>query len=689
MKRFLISILIVLIFPIFAYASGIIAIPPMPNLGIDKTYLSVESYNANIKVSENITHVSIDEIFVNPYNKQVEGTFLFPLPQGASVNKFSMVIGGKLIQGKIFEKNEARRMYEKIVRLLVDPALLEYVGRNTYRASIAPIAPNGKIKVHIEFIYTLPRTGNSYYITCPLSGLKYSKDPVKSIVITGNIEGSKDIVNLYSPIYPLDSEIDGTEATFSLEKTNTNPDKDLLIYFSQDIKEVSGALLTYEKDSDEDGYFMFLISAAQRKKEAGMPKDIIVLLDKSGSMTGEKIKQAKEALTFIVKRMKKNDRVRVITFSSNVRILNPGWVLCSDKKGIQNLITQIKRIGASGGTNIYSALSQAFFLNMRKNAAHYVIFLTDGMPTVGIKDESKIEQLVGDKIRDKRLFVFGIGDDVNLEFLTKLFRKGRGQGEFILGKDIETAISAFYAKIEDPMLSNIQITYPEIFYEIYPKDVQDLFWAQNLILLGRYEKGKTDNIKLILKGDTTNGPSSYFFQSDISPNSINNFIPYLWASRKIGYLLEEIRLNGETKELVNSVIALSKKYGVITPYTSYLVNEEQGGVQPAPMVKYSAAPMSAKRKTVKKEQLLQNAQIVAENKNINGVETKHIGNRIFAKKDIYWIETGYKENISLTEIKMFSDEYFKLARENEELRKILALGKVIFKYKGKWIKIIK
>lgn len=687
MKVFFYSILIFLFLSSLAFSSGIIAVPPESDLGIDKVYLSVESFYENIEVREGIAHITIDEIFINPYDKTVEGIFLFPLPEGASVNKFSMLIDGASVQGEILEKDEARKIYENIVRKLVDPALLEYIGRNIYRASISPINPKSKVKVHIEFVYPLSRIGNTYYIVSPLSGLKYSKEPVKNIVITGNIEGSKDIVSLYSPIYPIESEINGNRAFFTVEKTNVKPDKDLLIYFSQDIKSISATLLTYEEETEDDGYFMFILSGIQRKKESSIPKDIVIVLDKSGSMKGEKLKQAKEALTFIAKRLGEKDRMRIITFSSNVRTLNPGWINGDDKKAVNNLISELQSINALGGTNIYSALSNALLINMRENAAHYVIFLTDGMPTVGIVDEKEIEKLVGDNIKDKRLFVFGIGDDVNLEFLTRLFRKGRGQGEFILSKNIEVSISSFYSKIEDPMLSNIQIIYPNIFYDVYPKDLQDLFWAQNLIILGRYEKGKAQGVDMKLRGDTSEGKEFYSFHFIIEPDVVNDFIPYLWAARKIGYLLEEVRLNGENKEIIDSIIELSKKYGIITPYTSSLVvKDKEAGKQPISAKHYLTQPVPQKREGVKYEQTLQNAGDMGFVSQENRI--KIIGDRVFIWKDDCWVEEGY-EGEHVNEIKMFSAKYFKLIEKDEVLREIFSLGEVIFKYKGNWVKIVK
>ncbi len=688
--------LIFLLIPKIAFAAGIVVIPDTPSLGIEKAYLSVDTYRADIDVREGIAHVSVEEVFVNPYNVQVEGTFLFPLPDNATVSSFSMMINGKSIKGEILEKDKARSMYEDIVRRLVDPALLEYIGRNTYRASIAPIKPKGRVRVHMEFVYPLPRMGNTYYVISPLSGLKYSKDPVSIITVTGRIEGKQNIIDFYSPYYNIESDIEGNEATFSFEKTHTKPDKDLTIYFTQDMKDISGALLTYEErdDEKEDGYFMFILSASKKETSLSLPKDVVIVLDKSGSMTGNKIEQAKEALTFIVKRLKKNDRLKIISFSTTVRALNSKWVRGDDKEEIGKLINKIKGINASGGTDIYSALSKALSVDMREGVAHYIIFLTDGMPTVGNTNEVEIEEMVRQNIKDKRLFVFGIGDDVNLEFLTRLFRKGRGQGEFILEKDIETAISSFYAKIESPVLSNIEITYPDIFYDIYPRDTQDLFWAQNLIILGRYEKDEIDkdnaNIEITLKGDTQDGNKLYTFTFNLSPNKLNNFIPHLWASRKIGYLLEEIRLNGEKEEIVDTIISLSKRYGIVTPYTSYFVKDKEAqDILPQPGVVYSAAPMPQKRKAVAYEQTLQNAVTQAqEEDNITEETTKSIRGRLFIKKDDYWIEEGYN-NEPTTSIKIASEKYFDLIKEDESLKDILSLGKVIFKYKDKWIKIVK
>ncbi len=691
MEKFLFLMIFILIFafPITSFAAGFIVIPDALHLGIERAYLPLINYRVNLMVKENVAHIKIDEIFVNPYERQVEGVFLLPLPQGASVNNFSMEVNGKIVKGKIYEKEEARRLYEEIVRKLVDPGLLEYMGKNTYKASIAPILPGKKVKVHIEFTYTLSRIGNTFYVTCPLSGLKYSGKPVKSIVVTGTIETEgTPITNIYSPLYPIEKEIDLTHATFSMEAQNEKPSKDLLIYFTQDIKEVSGTLLTYKEKKEKNGYFMFIISASQKKEKTPVPKDIIVVLDRSGSMAGEKIKQAKEALTFILNRLGKEDRARIITFSSSVHTISPGWI---DQEKRSVVKKKVEEIDAAGGTNIYEALDEALSLNTREGTQAYVIFLTDGMPTVGIQDEKKIEELVKEKIGSKRLFVFGIGDDVNLEFLTRLFRYGRGQGEFILGKDIETAISAFYSKIEDPMLTNITLTYPETFYDIYPKIPQDLFWGESITVFGRYEEDPPDSVTIVLRGKRANGENTYTYHFSMRPDEENNFIPELWARRKIGYLLEEIRLNGEKKELVDEIVRLSKKYGIVTPYTSYFIGPEDkrdNTLLLPSSEKYAMAPMPLKRKVVQYEQTLQSADTLSEEGEEN-TSTRFVGDRVFVRKDDYWVEEGYTEKTQVKTIKMFSDEYFKLLSEDDSLKDILSLGKVIFKYKGEWIKIEK
>ncbi len=684
MKQILFILLILIfVFPILSFSAGIIVIPDVPPLGVQDKYLHVTSYRVHIDVRGNVAHVSIDEEFYNPYNARVEGIFLFPLPYETTVNKLSIKMGDKIIEGKIYEKDKARKLYEETVRKLIDPALLEYIGRSTYKASIAPISPEEKIGIHIEFIYTLSRIGHTYYVTCPLSGLKYSPEPVKSLVITGDIDGSENITNLYSPLYPIDSQIEGSHATFSMEKTDVRPEKDLLLYFSQDTKEVSSSFLVYKNKEEESGYFMFLVSSSPKMEESSIPKDIIIVLDTSGSMLGNKIKQAKEALYFIIDRLKEDDRIKILAFSSSVRDLNTEWVSGGDKDSIRRLKNEVEKIRAAGGTNIYDALSLSFSQEMRDDAAKYIIFLTDGMPTVGQVDEGEIEKLTAKNIEDKRLFIFGIGDDVNLEFLTRLFRKGRGQGEFILEKDIETAISSFYSKIEDPMLSNIQILYPNDFYDIYPKDLQDLFWGQNLIIFGRYEKNRK-KVTITLKGDAKEGKKTYVFQFEPTPSLANSFIPYLWAARKIGYLLEEIRLNGENEELVETIISLSKKYGIVTPYTSYFAKEKDNVLgQPAGFSNYSMAPAPLKRKVVLKEQALQKTEVLEEESD----QIKRIKGRIFIKEDDYWIEEGYNKE-KVKEIKLFSNEYFKLLSEDKNLKDILSLRNVIFRYKDIWIKIV-
>lgn len=714
------TLLIMLLLNGLIFADGMIIIddfrriPPHPRpprpLPIEYT-LPVKYHKVDIKIENQVATTSIDQVFKNEYNVVLEGTYIFPLPEDASVSDFAMYVDGKRISGEILDKDKARGVYEDIVRKMKDPALLEYIGRNMFKARVYPIPANGEKRIEISYQQTLRADAGLIKYVYPLNTEKFSTKPLEEVSIAAKIISKVPIKSIYSPSHEIDSKINKNEATCGFEDKNVRPDKDFVLYYTISEKEMGLNLITYKK-LKEDGYFMMLLSPGEIEGKS-IAKDIVFILDTSGSMNSDKkIDQAKDALEFCVNSLGVVDRFNVISFATSVNTFKDKLIM-ADKNNIDEAIEFIDKFRAMGGTDIDSALNSGLGMFEENNRPKMIVFLTDGQPTVGITDDGQIVNNIKEANKNKvRVFNFGVGYDVNTHLLDNISEGNRGVSEYVEPKEnIEVKVSSFYSKISDPVLSDIKIDFGKIkTNEIFPIELPDIFKGSQLLLFGRYEGG--GHTAITLTGNVGNKQKRFVYEDNFPEVEKNNeFIPRLWATRKIGYLMNEIRLRGENKELVDEVVALSKEHGIITPYTSFLVVEEDKNYQiddtPTPHFPNSPTQFRGVQKDESEtiswnisskaksgEQSVRAAKSITKLKeqavvaNTESETVKQIGDKTFYNRKGIWTDEKYKDGDKTIDIKYLSDEYFKLIKDNPEIGKYLALGeKVIVVYKDKIYKI--
>ncbi len=541
--------------------------------------LEVVYHHVTVKIDGQIATTSVDQEFYNPNNQRLEGTYLFPIPRGAQIDKFTMDIGGKMVEAELLPAAKARAIYEDIVRKLKDPALLEYADRDVFKVRVYPIEPRSKKRIKLSYTQVLKADAGLVNYTYPLNTEKFSAAPVKNVSIKVELVNDRPLKSIYSPSHTVEIKRHGSQrATVGFEENNVKPDADFSLYFAPE-KDELGVNLVAHKSAGEDGYFLLLASpGADVKDKRVMPKDVAFVLDTSGSMAGKKLEQAKKALQFCVENLNDGDRFEIIRFSTEVEPLFDKLVEANSRNRDQaeDFIKGLKPIG---GTAIDDALKNALALrSTRGDRPFVVIFLTDGRPTIGTTDE---EQIVAGVKRANdgrtRVFCFGIGTDVNTHLLDRIAEDTRAFTQYVLPEeDIEVKVSTFFAKIKEPVLANptIKFTGDVRVTKMYPSPLPDLFRGDQLVLVGRYS-GKGDSA-IILEG-TVNGVTRKFTYEINFPRVADDheFIPRLWATRRVGYLLDEIRLRGENAELRDEVTDLARKYGIVTPYTAYLIVEDE------------------------------------------------------------------------------------------------------------------
>jgi Ca-activated chloride channel family protein len=535
---------------------------------------------ADIRIQDQFATTAIEQEFYNPNPRQLEGTFLFPVPKGAQINKFTMEINGKPVEAELLAADKAKGIYEDIVRKLKDPALLEYAGRDLFKVRIFPIEPNSKKRITLSYSQLLKSDGGLVNFLFPLNTEKFSARPLKSVGLKIDVQTKRPLKSIYSPSHKVEIKRDGaTRATVGYEANDVKPDADFQLFFAQEQDEIGLNLLTY-KTAGEEGYFVLLASpGVDVKNTKVIPKDVAFVLDTSGSMAGAKLEQAKKALAFCVENLNENDRFEILRFATEVEPLFDKLADASreNRSRAQTFIKELKPIG---GTAIDDALKKALALRPEKGERPFVvIFLTDGRPTVGNTVE---DQIVGNVTKasagNVRAFCFGIGTDVNTHLLDRITEETRAFSTYVLPEeDIELKVSCFFTKVKDPVLAGPKLTFPESVRvtKLYPAPVPDLFKGEQLVLAGRYS-GKGDGA-IQIEGTVNGATRRFAYEAKFSDEANDHeFIPRLWATRRVGYLLDEIRLRGESRELKEEVVELARKYSIVTPYTAYLIMEDEG-----------------------------------------------------------------------------------------------------------------
>lgn len=703
-------------FPTSARADGII-IPdppfcdtiPCPIPPIPMEQLAIRYHHVTVAIRDQVVVTHVDQVFYNPNDWQVEGTYLFPIPLDAAVSNFILWVDGKPVEGKVLDAEQARRTYEDIVRNFSDPALLEYSGRGAMQARIFPIPPQGERRIELEYTQVLTANSGLVRYSYPLNTEKFSSWPLESVSINVDIQStSSPIRAVYSPTHNISVDhIDNHHSIVGYEETDVRPDADFALYYSLGDSEAFH-LLTYRdpKDpSNPDGFFLLLMAPKPDISMQSIAKDVLLVLDHSGSMEeGDKFLQAQQALRYILRHLKPEDRFNIITFSTGLETY--AWNLRPAEEAgeaIDWVDTQV----AVGSTDINRALLEAASITDRERPT-YLIFLTDGLPTEGETDNQRIiDNFSRSAPRNLRLFAFGVGYDVDTFLLDSLSEAHQGASTYVLpGDRLDETLSSFYAKISMPVLTDLALDIGDVnAYDIYPSPLPDLFVGSQIVAVGRYQNGGSTTITLT--GEVNNLKQTFRYSNQIFEKSSatrgeQSAIPRLWATRKIGYLLNQIRLHGPDEETIDQIVKISIRYGIVTPYTSYLVTEEMplGAVEQerianeqfSQMQIAPAAPSSGEEAVQKAAE--QGGMSAADSAATPSGEAadvvKIIGSSTFVLNRGIWIDTAYDpETMHTVKVSFLSDDYFSLIGAHPDLAAAFALGqKVIALSEGKVYEVV-
>jgi Ca-activated chloride channel homolog len=687
MRRLLLALFTMVLGAAPASAQGWIEIerPRIPS----PTNPSIVRVSSEVRttIEGRVARVEVEERFRNNGGGLAEGSYLYPLPGEAVFQNFSLWMGEQEMRGEMMNADQARGIYEEIVRRRKDPALLTLAGHGLVRAQVFPIQPGETRKVVLRYSQLLDRAGDALRLRYALGRRGGEAGSWRLTLPDDAAYGTP-----YSPTHQLTTDRNRGRLDISID-TRDGGDIELLLPLRRGL--VGTSVLTHAPGG-EDGYFMLLLAPPAREDGAVVPRDLSFVVDVSGSMSGQKLDQAKAALRQALGTLRPEDRFRMVAFSSGVRQFREGFTPATPAN-LQAARDFVDALAADGGTNISGALDAVLGSAVAEERLQLVIFLTDGVPSVGEQNPDRIAAMAAGRIGRARVFTVGLGHDVNTYLLDRLAKEGRGAAEYVAPEaNVEVAVGSLVGKLRRPALVNLRVVEsPADLRQLSPATLPDLFYGEELVVFGRYHG--TGRGRLVIEGERNGHRERFTAEAEFREvASANDFIPKLWASRRIGDLTRQIRLEGASDELIREVRELGLRYGVLTEYTSYLVQEptlamdrrdnnmpmdvtsgrgatSQLAPAAVPAAQTGKVAFERARESGRMSQAasLAEADAAAEDKfealRSNVSELRRLGGRVFRRQAGVWTDIGHRDSLRVLSVAPFSPAYFAVIRALPEL----------------------
>jgi Ca-activated chloride channel homolog len=675
-----------------------------------------QSSDVRVSLVDRVLRYEITETFVNRGGRVGEADFMFPLPKGAAFQDLKLEINGEMVSGETMSADRARGIYEEIVRRQRDPALLEWMGYGLLRARIFPIAPGEAKKVVVRFQTVAPREGDAlrvdYFRGLRTNQVGSSQMPEgrTSFVLTYPNDPMYGTAyspthSIFEPRYSSDDEGDAVgDRSFAssyrgsmrrFEIRDASGEVTLLIPIR---RSTSAAITMLANAPGNDDGFALITLAPPAVRPRAVPRDLTFVIDVSGSMSGQKIEQARAAGKQILGTLSPMDRFRLIDFSSDVRTFRDGFSTAT-RENIHAAERYLDQLDAEGSTNISGALDEALSSPIQSGRLPIVLFLTDGQPTVGERDPSVIASNVAKHRESRRLFTFGVGADLNVSLIEQLAIEGRGTASFVRPEEsVERAVGIVASRLTSPLVTDVRIHSDGVrLLKMHPSGPVDIFAGEDLVVLARYDG--SGNALIRFDGQTTSGPVTWSSRVNFPDRSRENpFVARLWATQRVGYLSAEKRKHGGSREIDDEIRDLGERFGIPTEFSSYLVVEPgmdrriqlrgatsslqsvvvtgaavdaraRGAPAASAPVQFEAAKTAAAQRGATNMAMADSASGLREDTNV-----RHLGNLTFVLRDSVWTDVRYKRTGPVLRVKPFSDAYFKLIELQPDLRDAFSVG---------------
>jgi Ca-activated chloride channel family protein len=691
-----------------ALADGMLL--PLPE-ATNSSYVAVRYHHVDVRIEDGHAVTRVEQEFYNPYDFPVQGQYLFPIPPEAMLTEFRATVDGRPQAMKRQDAAATNAALNAVVAWQHDPSLLQYADWESLALDI-DLPPGGSREMSLEYEEVLVPSGGLYRYRYVLSTERYSSLPLDEVSVTVDLQSSIGMASIYSPSHPVDIERQSpTRSLVSWEASYIQPIDDFELYFSPAEGGFGSGLLTGERTGHD--HFLFLFSPdAEQDEDTALPKDIVFVIDRSGSMADGKLDQARNALHFVLGQLGDEDRFSIVAFDDRLSVLDES-LRPVDERSLKDARQFVDRLSADSSTDLEAALQTGLEIlahSELRSAPRMVVFLTDGLPTAGVTDGALIANLIGgtNAELEARLHVFGVGYDVNTHLLDRLAAENGGAVTYVQpGENLEAVLTGFYSKIAQPVLTDVEVEYEGLqASQLFPKTLPDLFQGSSLLLTGRYQ-ATGDEVTVRVRGWAGDVRREYAYHFTLAETGSRDFVPRLWATRRIGALLDEVRVEGETQGLVEEIRALGLGYGLVTPYTTFVIaGQTEGAASAENMALYGREEVNQAwgQTTIMARVQNQAYQQAAQADLATGANVYNAGKRSLAQVgaenldlsllqghrdagsmvDSAWI----RDNVHVDQTIQFgSAAYFTLAKDPEARPYLQSGPNVVFAYQGQVIAV--
>lgn len=570
---------------------------PLPALSIGYVYtgvgddgrqhLELTSVTVDVQIDERVARTRTDQIFTNHAEWEVEGIYEFTLPEGAIITDLVLWIGDKRIQGEVLEKEEARRTYDDIVGRRIDPALIEQVTPNQFRLSIFPFPANGSRRVEFEYMQLLESHSGRLDYSFPLAPETDQPLQMELFVLRAQVR-SQHAFEVTTSGLPRLTEIDQPDAhraNIFFGDEQIKPREDFTLTIRQTDDRPKPSVLSFAPRANDDlGYYaLWLPPLPELTQGDPLPRSLTFVIDISSSMQQGKLQAVKGALAAAIDALDAADLFNIVVFTHRADSFAAAPVPAdpANKRAATAFINQQDALGVS---NFEAGLGRAMQQAFPANRVNHVIFLTDGLPTLGEVELEPLSELIGEwSAGQVRLFTIGVGQDVDQGFLTGLAEDHRGEAYFLSEEgDIEAALQDLFESFTFPVLLLDELSFDQVeIHDIHPRGVEALAAGRELFQVGRYRGGGTFTLSVV--GHVGEESVSVDFPLEFTQTDVSgSLIPRLWAYQKIQALEEQIARFGEQQELLDDILALGLEYRLVTRRTSLFAPDDGVEVNPQP-----------------------------------------------------------------------------------------------------------
>lgn len=553
--------------------------------------VQVSSIDVVVKIVGRLATTTMTMVLHNPGHRQQESEVIIPVSTKAVIRQFGLEGAQGKFPAKLIPRDEARRIYDEIVRRSLDPALLEFAGSGLVKSSVFPVPAGGSSRIRLVYEEMLEIDGDRIDYA-----LMRSESPQYQVPWSVSIDWTipKGIAGVYSPSHDLNERRIGPKRIKLSNQGKMQAGTLMLSATRRKADRATASLMAYPDHKKRGGgYFLLLLSPPPMDRERSISREVTLVIDKSGSMAGEKMDQVLKAASQILEGLDDGDYFNMIVYNEAVEMFSE-IPLVKSRKNLLAAREYLQNIRVSGGTNIHDALQAAIQQKSTAGALPIVLFLTDGVPTIGQTNEKKVREAIaaGNQHR-RRIFTFGVGVDVNTPLLSRLADDSRARATYVLPKeDVEVKVARVFRRLAGPVLSDPVLTTqsdegrpkPAIVSDVLPAILPDMFDGEQIVVLGRYHASKP--LYFILEGKDYSGTRKFAFNLSLkNARKGNSHVPRLWATRKIALLTEALRDLGaeqgakvnmqdpKIKELVDEIVRLSTEHGVLTEYTAFLARD--------------------------------------------------------------------------------------------------------------------